>query len=188
MFIQQWEMAIRLGMEIHVQGDFNLNFLDFSNQDHVSNTSQSFRLRSLLCSLKDKIIPHGFCQLVQGVTRIWPGAESTLLDHHWTNHPEKVSFVHEYFQGASDHKMICITRTTKKVISKARIIKKTTFKNFDPEIFIEAVSKPSWLDVYDIDTAVNLVSTKLNNILDEMAPVKVIQVRSHYALWMSEET
>ena len=87
--------------------------------------------------------------------------------------------------------MICITRTTKKVISKARIIKKRTFKNFAPEIFIEAVSKTSWLDVYlcdDIATAVNLVSTKLNNILDEMAPVKVIQVRSHYAPWMSEKT
>ena len=40
----------------------------------------------------------------------------------------------------------------------------------------------------DIATAVNLVSTKLNNILDEMAPVKVIQVRSHYAPWMSEKT
>ena len=191
MFIQQWEVAISSGMEIHVQGDFNLNFLDFGNLDSISKTSQSYRLRSLICSLKDRIIPHGFCQLVQGVTRIWPGAESSLLDHHWTNHQEKVSHVNEYFQGASDHKMICIVRTSKKVISKPRLIKKRMFKKFDPKLFLEAVSRTSWLDVYlsdDIDTAVNLVSAKLNKILDAMAPVKVIQVRSNYAPWVSAET
>ena len=125
------------------------------------------------------------------MTRIWPGAEPSLLDHHWTNHQEKVSHVHEYFQGASDHKMICIVRTTKKVISKPRIIKKRVFKKFDPKSFLEAVSSTPWLDVYlcdDIDTAVNLVSTKLNKILDDMAPEKVIQVRSKYAPWVSAET
>ena len=63
-----------------------------------------------------------FCQLVQG-----PGAESSLLDPHWTNHQEKVSHVHEYFQGASDHRMICIVRTTK------RVIKKRVVKMFDPK-------------------------------------------------------
>ena len=190
-FLQQWERAISLGVEVHVQGDLNLNFLDFSRIDSLPNTSQSSKLKSLISALKDRIIPHGFIQLVQDVTRSWPGAESTLLDHHWTNQQDKVSDVHAYFQGASDHKMICILRRTRKIISKPKIIKKRNFKNFDPQAFIDAVSKTSWLDVYlcdDLDTAVNLVTIKLNKILDEMAPVKIIQVRTHYAPWMSTET
>ena len=138
-----------------------------------------------------ELYPLGFCQVVQGVTRMWPGTESTLLDHHWTNQQEKISNVHEYFQGASDHKMICITRTSKKIIVKPKIIKKRVFKNFNPQLFIDAVSNTSWLDVYlcdDLDIAVNMVTNKLNLILDEMAPEKMIQVRTHYAPWMSKET
>ena len=40
----------------------------------------------------------------------------------------------------------------------------------------------------DPDTAANLITSKLNNILDEMAPIKVVQVRTHYAPWMSKDT
>ena len=64
------------------------------------------------------------------------------------------------------------------------------FKDFDPKLFLDAVSNMSWLDVYlceDLESAVNMVSTKLNLILDEMAPVKVVQVRTHYAPWVSKE-
>ena len=73
----------------------------------------------------------------------------------------------------------------------SKIIKKRSFKNFNPQAFVEAVMKISWLDVYlcdDVDTAVKLVTDKLNKILDEMAPIKIIQVRTHYAPWMSTET
>ena len=190
-FLQQWERAISLDLEIHVQGDFNLNFLHFNNLDSLPKSSQSSRLHSLIKLFKERIIPHGFCQLIEGVTRVWPGAEATLIDHHWTNHHEKVSHAHAYYQGASDHKMIYIIRRTKKVISKPKIIKKRSFKNFNPQAFVEAVMKISWLDVYlcdNVDTAVKLVTDKLNKILDEMAPIKIIQVRTHYAPWMSSET
>ena len=191
LFLQQWETAISEGQEIHVQGDFNLNFQDFNNLDTLPINTQSYKLKSLILALKDRIIPHGFCQLIETETRIWPGAPASLLDHHWTNHEEKVTHSHAYYQGASDHKMICVTRRTKKIISKPKIIKKRNFKNFNPQDFINEVSRTSWLDVYlceDVDRAVNLVAGKLNRILDIMAPVKIIQVRTHYAPWMSLET
>ena len=190
-FLQQWERAVSMGLEIHIQGDLNLNFLDFSNLSILPTSSQSVKLKSLIIALQDKIVPHGFTQLVQTATRIWPGVEPSLLDHHWTNHPHKVSDVHAFFQGASDHKMIFSIRRTKKIICKPKLIKKRSFKNFDPTTFTEAVKKISWLEVYlceDLDTAVTLLENKINHILDEMAPVKVIQVRSSYAPWMSAET
>ena len=173
LFLQQWESAISERLEIHVQGDFNLNFLDFGNLNVIPSNTQSYKLQSLILSLKDRIIPHGFCQVIEGKTRIWPGAPATLLDHHWTNQEEKVSGTHTYYQGASDHKMICTTRRTKKIISKPKIIKKRNFKDFDPQEFIDAVSKTSWLNIYlceDLDEAVNLVICRLNRTLDIMAP------------------
>ena len=88
-----------------------------------------------------------------------------------------MSYVHAFFQGASDHKMIYAIRRTKKVITKPKLIKKRCFKNFSPQLFTEAVMRISWLDVYlcnDVDTAVDLLTRKLNKILDERAPVKTI--------------
>ena len=41
--------------------------------------------------------------------------------------------------------MICIIRTTKRVIVKPKIIKKRMFKDFNPELFLDAVSDMSWL-------------------------------------------
>ena len=40
----------------------------------------------------------------------------------------------------------------------------------------------------DVDQAVGMLSSKLNNILDIMAPVKTIQIHTRYAPWLSEDT
>ena len=104
-------MAIASESEIHVMGDMNLNFLDFNNQA-LSANDHSARLRPLVDALLDRVVPHGFSQLITDVTRIWPGQEPSLLDHHWTNRPEKLSSVHAFYQGGSDHKLIFVVRNT----------------------------------------------------------------------------
>lgn len=40
----------------------------------------------------------------------------------------------------------------------------------------------------DLDQAVNLLTNNLTEILDKMCPVKLIQIRSKYSPWLSEET
>ena len=40
----------------------------------------------------------------------------------------------------------------------------------------------------DVNEAVALLTKKLTQILDEMAPEKTIQNRLHYAPWLSKET
>ena len=189
-FLQQWESAIATDQEIHVLGDMNLNYLDIQNQSIPPN-SHSARLRPLVHALLDRVVPHGFSQLITDVTRVWPGQESSLLDHHWTNKPEKISSTHAFYQGGSDHKMIFSVRHTKQIISKPRIIKKRCFKNFKPGDFIAAVQGISWYDVYmteDVEAATKLVTGKLTAILDVMAPVKTIQSRAKFAPWLSEDT
>ena len=65
------------------------------------------------------------------------------------------------------------------------------YKNFNPWDFIEAVQQITWLDVYlcnNVDDAVNLMSDKIRFILDAMAPLKTIQVRTNYNPWISDDT
>ena len=40
----------------------------------------------------------------------------------------------------------------------------------------------------NVNQAVELMSNKITNILDIMAPIKTVQVRTNYAPWLSEET
>ena len=49
----------------------------------------------------------------------------------------------------------------------------------------------SWWDLYqttDANLALHMLTSKLTNILDKMAPIKKIQVRTRFAPWLSEDT
>ena len=49
----------------------------------------------------------------------------------------------------------------------------------------------SWFDLYsceDVNLAAELLTNNLTTILDQMAPVKTIQVRSSFAAWLSDGT
>ena len=53
------------------------------------------------------------------------------------------------------------------------------------------MEKISWWEVYaseDVDTAVDIFTSRLTDILDKMAPVKKFQMRTKYAAWLSEST
>ena len=72
-----------------------------------------------------------------------------------------------------------------------RIIKKRSFKNFDAQEFQIAIGKISWWKIYsceDVNLAVKMLSEEITKILDVMAPIKVIQVRTNYAPWLSPKT
>ena len=61
----------------------------------------------------------------------------------------------------------------------------------DPDEFTAAIHQVRWLDVYmctDVDKAVRLLSSKITSILDKMAPMKTVQVRTNYNPWISQET
>ena len=187
-FLDQWETAISTGSEICVIGDINLNFLRWADD---SSTSHANRLRPLVSQLFDRIIPHGFVQLVSVATRIFPGQEPSGLDHFYSNHPEKLSEIQTHYRGGSDHKLIFATRFTKSAISKPRLIRKRSYRDFDPLTFLAAVRSLSWWDIYsceNVEEAVCKMSGKLTFILDKMAPIKCIQVRTKYAPWMSQNT
>ena len=87
-FLQKWQQAIASNSEIHVLGDLNLNFLDFFKQGYAANGHYS-KLRPLIQSLLDCVMPHGFSQLISEATRFRQGQTPSLLDQFWTNTKEE---------------------------------------------------------------------------------------------------
>ena len=101
-FLDQWQRALDSGLEVHVLGDMNLNHCNWNDQT-LSSSNQTYRLRSLISALFSRCFPYGVSQLVSGPTRHFPGQTPTGLDHYYTNKPEKVSEVQTQHCGGSDH-------------------------------------------------------------------------------------
>ena len=189
-FLDQWERALATGREVHCTGDMNLNHCNWVDPQ-LPRSNQSYKLRELTAALFSRIVPHGVSQLVTGPTRHFPGQVSTGLDHYYTNRPDKISTVQTHHSGSSDHMLIFAVRQSKTIRSTPRYIRKRSFKHFNPEIFVKAVQEISWLDVYlssDVDEAVEIFTRKITEILDEMAPMKSIQIRSNYSPWLCKDT
>ena len=189
-FLSMWEKALLGGKEVIVMMDANLDFLKWT-RTNLPTTDSTVRLKSLIELLFNQIFPHGVSQLVTVPTRSWPGQEDAGLDHLYTNKPEKLSSVYAEFAGGSDHKLIKVTRYAKSLQRNVRYVRKRVFKNFVDIDFQHAVKQLSWFDLYsceDANSAAELLTSKLTTILDQMAPVKTIQVRASYAAWLSDGT
>ena len=189
-FLDQWERALGTGLEVHVMGDVNLNHCNWTDSN-LSTSNQTSKLRPLIQELFSRIFPEGVCQCVTGPTRFWPNQQPSGLDHFYTNRPEKIVKVETLAKGGSDHLLVLAIRNTRSTISRPSYVRKRIYRKFNPCEFIEAVQQISWLDVYlcnDVDKAVTLMSDKIRFILDTMAPLKTIQVRTNYNPWLSEVT
>ena len=96
------------------------------------------------------------------------GCEPSGLDHIYSNQPNHMSDVQVSFKGASDHRLVMVTRYTKSVVRKTRIIKKRSYKNFKSQDFINELLSVSWLDIYlceEVNMAVKLFTERMNAIL-----------------------
>ena len=163
--------------------DANFDFLKWTRDDLPASDSTS-KLKSLIDILFSKIFPHGVSQLVRTATITWPGQADSGLDHIYTNKPDKLSDVHTEFMGGSDHRLLKIVRYSKSFKRSVRYVRKRCFKNFRSQEFIQAVRNISWFDLYlcqDVDQASKMITTKLGEILDAMAPIKTIQICTKYA-------
>ena len=190
-FLLKWEAAILEGKEVIVMLDANLDHLTWGQTDNLHSSHSSVRLRELIDLLFAKIIPLGVSQLVNVATRYESGQPASGLDHVYANRPEKLSPVQTYFTGLSDHKMLKVVRYAKSFKHLPRYVRKRIFKDFDDNVFIEKLSNSNFekiLECDDVNNAVNIFNSKLSNILDTLAPVKTIQVRTNYVPGLSKET
>ena len=128
-------------------------------------------------------MPLGVSQLVTGATRFERGQPKSGLDHLYSNKPAKLSSTQTYFTGMSDHKLVKVVRYTKSSKQLPRYVRKRSFKKFDGKYFLDQLSNSNIgevLECNDADKATELLVRKITGILDILAPVTTIQVRSNY--------
>ena len=82
--LSQWT-AIQAGRELYVIGDFNLDKLRWTDPDQFH--------QQMVTETRDKIEILGYVQMVDGPTRFWWDTALSLIDHLWTNCPQKLFIV-----------------------------------------------------------------------------------------------
>ena len=61
-FLDQWEMALKTGMEVHCLGDININHCNWKDT-HLSTSNQSYKLRGLISVIFEKNISLWSCTI-----------------------------------------------------------------------------------------------------------------------------
>ena len=118
--LEQWEKALNSGLEVISMGDYNINHCNWTDKN-IPFTSQTYKLRSLIAALFNRIIPYGVSQLISGPTRFFPGQDPSGLDHIFTNAPDKISDVQKLHWGGYDHMMIIAVRNFRSIKSSPNI-------------------------------------------------------------------
>ena len=79
--------------------------------------------------------------------------------------------------------LILVIRKSKSIRHSPKYIRKRNYKNFNSQSFISEIRKIKWLDLYmsnDVNEALGLFMDKFKPILDRLAPMRNIQVKSKY--------
>ena len=138
---------MKTNLECLVLGDLNIDHTTWTRPD-PDPTISAYKLKNLIENLFEKILPYGAVQCVNGPTRFERNAAPSGLDHFWTTDPSKLSDIHTYHHGSSDHKIILGTRYTKSVVRSPRFVKKRSYKKFETEYYLGLVKALSWWDLY----------------------------------------
>ena len=181
-FLRQVESA-RISSTCHLIGDFNL--------DYKKWTAPDFTQAQMITDTKNSLEGGGFFQMVNGITRTWPGQVDSLIDHFWTNDPQKIISISNSVRAAGDHNVITAVIRMKGSATSKLDTRKRSYKIFDPYIYRQRLESENWSDIYDIedvDLANNFIESRVANILDSICPYKTIQYRTDCKSWLTDDT
>ena len=181
-FFRQVETA-RISETCHIIGDVNLDYQKWDLPD--------FAHLQMITETKDTLEAGGFFQLIKEVTRSWPGQSDSLIDHFWTNNPQKIIQVSNMVRAVGDHNVISATIRLKGSDTRRLDTRRRSYKTFDPVIYRQKLNMIDWSQIYsisDVNLANDFLETNVAEILDELCPYKTIQYRKECKSWLSSET
>ena len=180
-FINQWKQAANVD-SCWVIGDLNLDALKWNDLNYEHE--------ELVNSVKDEIETENFLQMIKKPTRFWTDSKS-LLDHIWTNCPEKLVNARNIDRAASDHNVISTKIRIRGCVRSQNELLARDKKNFDVNNFKQEVNLINWTDFYqldDLNLANDYFSTEISKILNRMAPIRKIQIRNRTTPWVTNHT
>ena len=181
-FIRQWTSASNSGNCL-VIGDTNVDVMKWEEPDQ--------EMEEMTNQLKEEIITRNFHQIIQGLTRFWPGVRPSLIDQIWVNDISRISNISNVTRGTADHNVIGVTYRLKGDITKKHETIGRDRRKFSEDEFKRRVSLINWNDVFEevnVNVATHIFETKLLEVLNELAPMQKYQPRNKRSDWISNET
>ena len=133
-FVSQWKQAADID-SCWILGDLNLDVLKWNNNN--------YEYVELVDMIKDNIETENFVQIITQPTRFWTGTKS-LLDHIWTNCPEKAISIRNIERAASDHNVTGVKIRIKGTERQQNERLSRDKKKFDEKNFKNEVKKIDW--------------------------------------------
>jgi hypothetical protein len=120
--------------------------------------------------------------------------QRSSLDHIISNCVSKMSPPEVHGVGKSDHLGIASCRSSKELRSTARTTKKRVYKHFDKTAFQSDMKLAKEFGCFEkvfesneIDEATKLFTDAFKEVLDNHAPLKIIQNRVNYQTYVTDE-
>ena len=188
----KWEAAIKEEKEILVMGDLNLNLLRWDIPTEEMN-SYDHAKKPMIDAFRDRIINQGFSILsrVPTITKEHPESKESCLDLMLTNNIGKITNFEAGIESFSDHTLQVMCRSSKGINQTKKYLRIRSFKEFKQETYRENIKNhPEYIEtLYEGDP--NIITEIIQRIIcesiQEMAPVKVIQVTEKHSTKLSEE-
>ena len=165
---------LRTDCDFVVLGDFNICLI---------------KNKSKLCSGYKQLLNFFGCkQLIEKPTRITENS-SSLLDHIFTNNLDKIYQSGVLSVDISDHLLtFCSRKIIRGQIGKHKTIKIRSLKNYSVHDFLNKLRNVDWSSVINctnVNEAWENFKTKFINVIDEVAPIKHIRIKTRTEPWIN---
>ena len=182
-FLNQWKQATAMSSQCHVIGDVNL--------DHFRWNDPTQAHEQMVQATKEEIETLNYTQIIEGATRAWPDTADSLIDHCWTNSPDKIISKRNIVRAVGDHNVLQVVIKLKGTLQTTQEIRKRIWKNLNLErmrMKTENINWQEFQEIENIDVANHWLETKLNDVLNSEAPWSTIQPRKGFRKWVTEDT
>ena len=92
--------------------------------------------------------------------------------------------------SASDHNLVEVNVKLSGNIGTAKEVRKRVMSNWNEEVYKSRIRYLNWTDLYNstsVSASYGIFEQKIRSILDDMAPMRNIQIRNNYKSWVSQE-
>ena len=140
---------------------------------------------------KNNLEPAGFIQKVNDMTRSWPGAADSLIDHCWFTQRNRVIDCKNLVAAAADHNHVELTWRVCRTDNFIHNFWMRNRKHLDIIKYKQDIEEIDWREMYNevnIDIANKMFEDKVIEVLDRHAPRIKILLQGKKKPWVSTET
>ena len=179
-FVPKWRSLQGNGIVI---GDMNHCFLN-------GNSTYQKQFHHIRDSIAENFLLEGWTQMVLDPTRHQARDSPSLLDHVYVTDCSYIERVYNSSLVDSDHNTVGTRLRHDGQVHHHKVIESRDIAGIDADDFEREFLISNLWEIFteaDVDTAVQKLNTKINRVLDLLAPVKSTVIRKNFAPWINDD-